>query len=361
METDERMILRDLPVDTRNYTIVDNITGKPIDQSNYTLNIDTEVIKKLNSLKKINEEKVKQAALRDKYNDTSLVSTFTPENNAVFTPVYNDDYISYHDFNANVDQEEIVEEVKEDEVVEEVKEPTHATEVIQSNTLLDRVVARDPSIRIAEQEAATQVVEEPKEELDYISTYDPTKDPESNEYAGDPSQPLGDNSVFTPEIAGLQQASEQIMQIDADKMGEDIKPVKARHRAKENISLDKMEVLSGRGIAWMAYILFFIPLLFKRKNRFVRIHANEGLDVNIVEIISTLLVLQYFLLPVYVAIEGIWATVSMVGAMIGGGLIVACALTIIISIIRSILGNYSQITWLWKKRIIKVSNERTSD
>jgi len=55
METDEMMILRDLPVDTRNYTIVDNITGKPIDQSNYTLTIDPEVIKKLNSLKKINE------------------------------------------------------------------------------------------------------------------------------------------------------------------------------------------------------------------------------------------------------------------------------------------------------------------
>ena len=46
MEAEELMILRDLPVDTRNYTIVDNITGKPIDQSSYTLTIDPEVIAK---------------------------------------------------------------------------------------------------------------------------------------------------------------------------------------------------------------------------------------------------------------------------------------------------------------------------
>ena len=32
MEAQESMELRDLPVDTRNYTIIDNITGKPIDQ-----------------------------------------------------------------------------------------------------------------------------------------------------------------------------------------------------------------------------------------------------------------------------------------------------------------------------------------
>ena len=37
MESEETMELRDLPVDTRNYTIIDNITGKPIEQSNYSL------------------------------------------------------------------------------------------------------------------------------------------------------------------------------------------------------------------------------------------------------------------------------------------------------------------------------------
>ena len=367
METEERMTLRDLPVDTRNYTIVDNITGKPIDQSNYTLSIDQEVISKLNSLKKINEEKIKQAALKDKYGDTSLVSTFTPEDNAVFTPEYNDEYISYHDFNPSnneLEQQE-VEAVEEDVVAPVEEDHSSATEVIKSDSLLDRVVARDPKIRQAEieqQEAAALEAENPKEELDYISTYDPTKDPESSEYVEQPQNDLpADNSLFTPEMAGLQQASEQIVKIDTDKLGEDIKPIKERHRAKEKISLDKMEVIAGRGIAWLAYILFFLPLLFSRKNRFVRIHANEGLDLNIMEIISGLLIAQYFLLPKWVTLDGIGITLSMIAAVIGAGLLVACAITIVISIIRSWFGNYSQIGWLWKKQLIKVPNERISN
>jgi hypothetical protein len=358
METDDRMILRDLPVDTRNYTIVDNITGKPIDQSNYTLTIDTEVIKKLNTLKLMNEEKVKQAALRDKYGSTSLVSTFTPEDNAVFTPEYNDEYISYHDFNSsNVEEkEEVVEETMQPE--EEKAELPHA-EVIQSDTLLDRVVARDPSVRLAEKEEQEKA-EQPKEELDYISNYDPNK-----EYVAEAEtteeEIKADNSLFTPEMATLQQASEQIVKINEDKLGEDIKPIPERKRLKEKIKLDKMEVISGRGIAWMAYILFFIPLLFKRKNRFVRIHANEGLDLNIVEIISALLIGQYYLLPNWVTLEGMGITASLFGCMIGAGIAAACALTIVIRIICSLAGNYSQIHWLWKQRIIKVQSERSTE
>ena len=64
METQDTMELRDLPVDTRNYTIIDNITGKPIDQSTYSLTIDPEVIGKLNKLKLVNEEKIRQATLK---------------------------------------------------------------------------------------------------------------------------------------------------------------------------------------------------------------------------------------------------------------------------------------------------------
>ena len=77
MEADEKMILKDMPVDTRNYSIIDNVTGKPIDQDNYTLTIDPEVISKLNQLKKMNEEKIKQAALKDEYQGSSYVNTFT--------------------------------------------------------------------------------------------------------------------------------------------------------------------------------------------------------------------------------------------------------------------------------------------
>lgn len=358
MEAQDSMILRDMPVETRNYIIIDNITGKPIDQSNYTLSIDSEVIGKLNKLKKINEEKVKQAALRDKYGNTSIAATFTPKDNAVFTPVYNDEYIDFHDFNDNKEEEvNMIETPEKPEVVETTTQPEqpHA-EVIQSDTLLDRVVARDASARIQAQEEA-KVVEEPKEELDYISTYDPSTENQSTETA-----PATDNSVFTPEMAGLQQASEQIVKIDPDKLGGDIKAHKEQKKGTERIKLDRMEVISGKKIAWTAYILFFIPLLFKKTNRFVRIHANEGLELNIMEIISGLMVGQYFLLPKLMeTMSSTWSMVSFIICMFGAGLLGACVLTCIIALIASLFGNQHQTPWLWKRRMIHVPTERTAD
>ena len=358
MEAQDSMILRDMPVETRNYIIIDNITGKPIDQSNYTLSIDSEVIGKLNKLKKINEEKVKQAALRDKYGNTSIASTFTPKDNAVFTPVYNDEYIDFHDFNDNKEEEvNMIDTPEKPEVVETTTQPEqpHA-EVIQSDTLLDRVVARDESARIQAQEEA-KVVEEPKEELDYISTYDPSTENQTTD-----TTPAADNSVFTPEMAGLQQASEQIVKIDPDKLGGDIKAHKEQKKGTERIKLDRMEVISGKKIAWTAYILFFIPLLFKKTNRFVRIHANEGLELNIMEIISGLMVGQYFLLPKLMeTMSSTWSMVSFVICMVGAGLLGACVLTCIIALIASLFGNQNQTPWLWKRRMIHVPTERTAD
>jgi len=148
METQDTMELRDLPVDTRNYTIIDNITGKPIDQSTYSLTIDPEVIGKLNKLKLVNEEKIRQATLKGLYKNDTLVDTFTPEDNSVFSPVYDGDYIHPEDYNTQAP----VEEKPVEEVVEEkIEEPTApATEVIQQETLLSRVVARDPSTIVPE-------------------------------------------------------------------------------------------------------------------------------------------------------------------------------------------------------------------
>ena len=361
MEAQESMILRDMPVETRNYIIIDNITGKPIDQSNYTLSIDSEVIGKLNKLKKINEEKVKQAALRDKYGNTSIASTFTPKDNAVFTPVYNDEYIDFHDFNESKEEVQMIETPENEEVIEEtVQDNQPHAEVIKADTLLDRVVARDPSVRLQEQEQA-KVVEEPKEELDYISTYNPANDQPVQTEEETPATPA-DNSVFTPEMANLQSASEQIVKIDPDKLGGDIKAHKEQKQGTERIRLDRMEVIAGRKVAWMAYILFFLPLLIKKNNRFVRIHANEGLELNIVEILGGLLVGQYFLLPKMMEdISANLSMVSLIACWVGAALVCACILTCVISLIASLFGNQHQTPWLWKRRMIHVATERTSD
>jgi len=335
---EQSMILRDLPVNTRNYTILDNVTGKPIDQSNYSLTIDKEVINKLNKLKQVNEEKRKQASLKGQYEEIALVDTFTPKDNAVFTPVYSGDYISAEDF---VTKEEVVEEAKE-EVVEE----TTITEIIKQDTLLDRVVARDPST-IPHDEENEQIAEEgePTEQVDTL--YDTTTD----------------NSTFQPgkqntpamEKTGLQEASEQIINIDADKLGQDIKSPTGFKEGKEVITLDTMEIREGRGIAWLAYLLFFIPLLLNKTNRYVRLHANVGLELNILEILSAILILPKLLIT---TVTGTLANVFTIMSLVGIVLLATCAICIIPMIIGAIAGKPYQRPAIIRKRFIKVPTER---
>ncbi len=358
MEADQSMTLKDLPVNTRNYTIIDNITGKPIDQANYSLTIDPEVIKKLNKLKIVNEEKVKQAALRGQYEDTNLVSTFTPTDNAVFTPLYEGEYIDYHDFVDNTDKEEkaaeeateTTETEEETPVVEQEEDAYAPTEVVRSDNLLDRVVARDPSTIPQE---AEETPEEQVPETDYITTANTVFD-EKDINPDTVNQPV-DNSTFTAEMTGLQQASEQIVQIDTNKLGPAIKPPKEAKPGTEKIKLDKQEIVEGKGVAWLAYLLFFIPLLFRGKNRFVRLHANEGLELNIMEILGVALTLPFLLVK---TLTGTLQTVSLVAAIVGASILGACALTIIPMMVVAMCGVQFQIPWLWRKRMIHVSTER---
>ena len=59
---------------------------------------------------------------------------------------------------------------------------------------------------------------------------------------------------------------------------------------QEKTAIDE-DAKQARGYAWLAYILFFIPLFINRKNSFVRFHANEGLEVNIIDLIGLTLTL----------------------------------------------------------------------
>ena len=343
MEAEETMELRDLPVDTRNYTIVDNVTGKPIEQSKYSLTIDPEVIGKLNTLKKVNEEKIRQATLKGQYKDSTLVDTFTPEDNSVFTPVFEGDYIQAQDFNATPEPTE----VQAEETVEEEKPEAYAPEVLQQDTILERVVARDPSTIQTEDLQTSENADE--------NTDTNVEDNGSSENPETPNQPV-DNSTFTPPpTTGLQQASEQIVKIDAEKLGPAIKPPKGGRSRDHKVNLDKMEIKEAKGYAWLGYLLFFLPLLINRKNRFARIHANEGLELNIIEILGVLLILPYFLLK---NVPEIWVTVEFVAVLVGVVLLGMCALTIIPMMICAMCGLQFQTPWLWKKRIIKISETR---
>ena len=341
MEAEETMELRDLPVDTRNYTIIDNVTGKPIEQSKYSLTIDPEVIGKLNTLKKVNEEKIKQATLSGQYKDSTLVETFTPEDNSVFTPVYEGEYIQAQDFNSAPLEEE---KPQEQETVEEEKPEAYAPEVLQQDTILERVVARDPSTIPAE--------EEPKAEGEQKNEQNAEQ---NNEQVENTEEQPQDNSTFTPQMAGLKEASEQIIQINTEKLGPAIKPPKDSRPNDRKVNLDKMEIREAKSYAWLGYLLFFIPLLINRKNRFARIHANEGLELNIMEILGALLILPYFVLK---DVTGVWVTVELICALAGTVLLGMCALTIIPMMICAMCGLQFQTPWLWKKRIIRVKETR---
>ena len=350
MEAEETMVLKDLPVSTRNYTIIDNVTGKPIDQETYSLTIDKDVVKKLNRLKAVNEEKVRQASLRNQYSD-ALVTTFTPENNNVFSTIYEGEYIHADDFVTS--KEETIVENNEEQPTEniELEIPkiedlaNSGAEVIKADGVLSRVVARDPS-EIPQPEVVEEVVEEEKPELDYITmdTFKGELPPEMQE-----EQPQ-DNSIFVPEKTGLQSASEQIVKIDTSKLKEVKGSKMDTKEKKERINLDRQEIKDGKGVAWLAYLLFFLPLIVNRNNRFVRLHANEGLELNIMEIVGAALFLPFFLLTA----TGTLHTVLLISAILGFVILAACALTILPMMICALLGIQIQIPWLWKKRIIKV-------
>lgn len=343
MEAEEKMILRDLPVDTRNYTILDNVTGKPVDQNSYSLTIDPEVINKLNKLKRVTEEKIKQASLRSTYSDATLVETFTPEDNSVFSPLYEGEYIDAEDYNF-FNEEDIKPEVKE----ETAEEPTFSpTEVIKQDEILERVTVRETPVEPVAVEKPAESTEDGNVEQSEINT-------ENIDDTTINTTPV-DNSTFNPETTGLEQASEQIININTEKLGPAIKPPKVEKPGRETISLDKMEIREGKGVAWLAFILFFIPLLLKRNNRYVRLAANNGLRLNLIEILGGILFsLQFFVKNATDKVQIIISICSVAGLAILG----ACAIMIIPMIIYTLCGGQFNMPWLWKKRMINVKTTR---
>lgn len=345
MEGNQTIVLKNLPLTTRNYQIVDSATGKPIENTSYSLTIAPHVIESLYELKRINEEKKQQAKFREQYADHSLTDAYTPTDNSAFAMQGSDQYIDIRDVQ------------RHDDVVPnegDIVAPKKAQfESMQSDTILGRVTARQEA-----PEKKEITLEQAKPELDYITadTYKPTG---NYEYAMpttdlDENYQKEDNSVFNPESGANYSALETPMPPKKNKQEKPPKKGKKEKKQRKRagrIDLDRDEVRSGRGIAWMAYILFFLPLIFKGKNRFVRIHANEGLDLNIAEIIGGLLVLPFFLVS---NPTGILEIVIYVAGILGLIVLCACALTIIPMMLLSLCGAQFQIPWLLKKRIIKV-------
>lgn len=105
----------------------------------------------------------------------------------------------------------------------------------------------------------------------------------------------------------------------------------------------------NKGIAWLAYILFFIPLLINKKSPFVRLHANEGLDVFIIDVFASILMIC----GKFVNFGSKLAILGHLMFLGGIGLFVLTGITKIFQIIRVAMGKKNQTPWLWKTRIIK--------
>ena len=368
MEGQQTIVLKNLPITTRNYTVVDTATGKPVDNTTYSLTIAPHVIEKLYELKRINEEKKQQAAFRQQYAQDSLTSAYTPQDNSVFTPLNTNEYIDVRDVNSSY-----AEYQEQTEGYEEYNQ-TSGVETMQADGILSRVTARAP-----EQEYREITLDQPKEpELDYITaeTYQQTSNYEyemppvvdnstftpsdnSTFNPGSTYTPT-DNSTFNPASAPSYNESPAIsmttygghMEEERDERAP--KARKERKRRADYIELSPDEVKSGKGVAWLAYIIFFLPLILKGRNRFVRLHANEGLDLNIAEIVGAALMAPFFLMK---DLAGVTELAVYGAAILGAVILVACALTIIPVMIGSMCGAQFQIPWLLKKRLIRVNRD----
>lgn len=107
-----------------------------------------------------------------------------------------------------------------------------------------------------------------------------------------------------------------------------------------------------KNIAWLAYLLFFIPLCMptKRNSEFVRFHVNEGLEINIIDLIGILFIILGACIPHTIA----WVhLLMMIFTFVGVALLVLTTITKVYMIVITCQGKQISTPWLWEIKIIK--------
>ena len=118
-------------------------------------------------------------------------------------------------------------------------------------------------------------------------------------------------------------------------------------KAKYEVTEDAKQT---KNIAWLAYLLFFIPLLINKDSAFVRHNANEGLEINIFDAIGIVL------LCVGTCVRTTNAAAHMlliIFTIVGLGLLVLTLITKIYMIVVTLKGKKVDTPWMWNIRIIK--------
>lgn len=110
------------------------------------------------------------------------------------------------------------------------------------------------------------------------------------------------------------------------------------------------DAVQNKNIAWLAYLLFFIPMLINSKSPFVRHHANEGLEINIFDFIGlTLLLVGSLVNSTVAAVHAL----MIIFVIVGAGLLVLTLVTKIYMIIATLQGKETNTPWMWNLKIIK--------
>jgi len=229
----------------------------------------------------------------------------------------------------------------------------------------------------AQQQKAAEVEEKPEVQAeqdstvsldDYIlakdiqkDTSEPTRDEmifqndnvvstdEPNEAMNLEPEPATYDTPIATENANIEEAkpAEPVYVVgEEDKKG---KKKKKGRKERVRVSTDE-EVKEGKGVAWLSYILFFIPLLFKRNNNFVRHHANEGFEVFLIDVLGVALFLVGYMLKS----ENSWLTLALMVSLIAGVVLVALTtVTKIVLIFMSLAGKEARSPWFWNIRFIR--------
>ncbi len=109
-------------------------------------------------------------------------------------------------------------------------------------------------------------------------------------------------------------------------------------------------IKEGKKCAWLAYILFFVPLLINKSNAYVRHSVNEGLEIFIFDVLAGILLLLNAVVDVQ---SFLVSALLLVGGLVGWALLLLTTITKLYMIVVSLLGKVVQTPWCWKFRIIK--------
>lgn len=158
---------------------------------------------------------------------------------------------------------------------------------------------------------------------------------------------MANKKVENEEVKVKEGGYKQKIATEETEQPKDVEPTTKTLKPKYTPSEDAMK---NKNIAWLAYILFFIPLLINANSPFVRHHANEGLEINIFDLLGLTLLLVGAL--VKSTATGVHA-LMIIFVIVGIGLLVLTLVTKIYMIVTTLQGKETTTPWCWDYRIIK--------